>query len=162
MKITPLDVQQQEFKTRFRGYDCEEVDAFLRSVSEAMESVVKENAGLREQLDMTEVQLHGIQKKESALNDILVSTQTMAENLKQGAHREADLILKEAELKAEDILKKTQDEYAALQHEIHLLQRQRILGLEKLRAMLQTFQKMIELEELDQDTVDPRNRVEDV
>jgi cell division initiation protein len=106
MKITPLDVQQQEFKTRFRGYDCEEVDAFLRSVSEAMESLVKENAGLREQLDMTEVQLQGIRKKESALNDILVSTQAMAENLKQGAHREADLILKEAELKAEDVLRK--------------------------------------------------------
>jgi len=162
MKITPLDVQQQEFKTRFRGYDCEEVDAFLRSVSEAMEGLVKDNAGLREQLDMTEGQLHGIRKKESALNDILVSTQTMAETLKQGAHREADLILKEAELKAEDVLKKTQDEYAALQQEILMLQRQRMLALEKFRAMLQMFQKMMELEELDQDAVDPRNRVEDV
>jgi cell division initiation protein len=157
MKITPLDVQQQEFKSRFRGYDSEEVDAFLRTVSDAMEDLVKENAALKEQLDSTTEQLHGVRQKESALNDLLVSTQRMSENLKQAAQREAELILKEAELKAEDVLKKTQEEYGILQREILMLQRQRIMALEKFRAILQGFQKMIELEELDPDTVDPRN-----
>jgi cell division initiation protein len=158
MKITPLDVQQQEFKSRFRGYDPEEVDAFLRTVSEALEDLVKENAALKEQLEGTQGQLQGVRQKESVLNDVLVSTQKMTENLKQAAHREAELILKEAELKAEDVLKKTQEEYGVLQREILVLQRQRIMALEKFRAVLQSFQKMIELEELDSDTVDPRNR----
>ena len=158
MKMTPLDVQQQEFKTRFRGYDPEEVGAFLRTVSEAMEDLVKENAALKEQLEATQGQLQGLRQKESALNDVLVSTQRISENLKQAAQREAELILKEAELKAEDVLKKTQEEYGVLQREILALQRQRIMALEKFRAVLQGFQKMIELEEMDPDTVDPRNR----
>ena len=158
MNITPLDVQQQEFKSRFRGYDPEEVGAFLRTVSEAMEDLVKENAALKEQLEATQGHLQGLRQKESALNDVLVSTQRISENLKQAAQREAELILKEAELKAEDVLKKTQEEYGVLQREILALQRQRIMALEKFRAVLQGFQKMIELEEMDPDTVDPRNR----
>jgi len=158
MNITPLDVQQQEFKSRFRGFDPEEVGAFLRTVSEAMEDLVKENAALKEQLEATQGQLQGLRQKESALNDVLVSTQRISENLKQAAQREAELILKEAELKAEDVLKKTQEEYGVLQRDILALQRQRIMALEKFRAVLQSFQKMIELEELDPDTVDPRNR----
>jgi cell division initiation protein len=158
MKITPLDVQQQEFKSRFRGYDPEEVDAFLRTVSEALEDLVKENAVLQQQLETTQGQLHGVRQKESVLTDVLVSTQKMTENLKHAAQREAELILKEAELKAEDVLKKTQEEYGVLQREILMLQRQRIMALEKFRAVLQGFQKMIESEELDSDTVDPRNR----
>ena len=158
MNITPLDVQQQEFKSRFRGYDPEEVGAFLRTVSEAMEDLVKENAALKEQFEATQGQLQGLRQKESALNDVLVSTQRISENLKQAAQREAELILKEAELKAEDVLKKTQEEYGVLQRDILALQRQRIMALEKFRAVLQGFQKMIEFEELDPDTVDPRNR----
>ena len=158
MKMTPLDVQQQEFKSRFRGFDPEEVGAFLRTVSEAMEDLVKENAVMKEQLEATQGQLQGLRQKETALNDVLVSTQRISENLKQAAQREAELILKEAELKAEDVLKKTQEEYGVLQREILALQRQRIMALEKFRALLQGFQKMIEFEELDPDTVDPRNR----
>ena len=157
MKITPHDVQQQEFKSRLRGYDCEEVEAFLRTVSDAMEDLVKENAALKEDLEATRGQVQTLRLKESALNDLLVSTQRMTENLKQAAQREADLILKEAELKAEDVLKKTQEEYGILQREILMIQRQRVMALEKFRAMLQSFQKMIELEELDPDTVDPRS-----
>jgi cell division initiation protein len=157
MKMTPHDVQQQEFKSRLRGYDCEEVEAFLRTVSDAMEDLVKENAALKEDLEATRGQVQTLRLKESALNDLLVSTQRMTENLKQAAQREADLILKEAELKAEDVLKKTQEEYGILQREILMIQRQRVMALEKFRAMLQSFQKMIELEELDPDTVDPRS-----
>jgi cell division initiation protein len=157
MKITPHDVQQQEFKSRFRGYDCEEVEAFLRTVSDAMEDLVKENVALKEDLEAIHGQVETLRQKESALNDLLVSTQRMTENLKQAAQREADLILKEAELKAEDVLKKTQEEYGILQREILMIQRQRVMALEKFRAMLQSFQKMIELEELDPDTVDPRS-----
>ena len=156
MKMTPHDVQQQEFKSRLRGYDCEEVEAFLRTVSDAMEDLVKENAALKEDLEATRGQVQTLRLKESALNDLLVSTQRMTENLKQAAQREAELILKEAELKAEDVLKKTQEEYGILQREIMMIQRQRVMALEKFRAMLQSFQKMIELEELDPDTVDPR------
>ena len=51
MKITPLDIQQREFKGRFRGYDREEVQAFLRSVSQTVEEMFKENIALKEHAD---------------------------------------------------------------------------------------------------------------
>jgi cell division initiation protein len=153
MKITPVDIQQHTFKVGFRGYDRTEVEAFLRSVSQTVEELVKENALLKEHVETMEVQIEALRKKENALNDLLVTTQTMAENLKQTARREADLILKEAEFKAEDLLKKAREEYGELQKEIMSLQKQRVLALEKFRALVQTFSKMIELEELDQEPV---------
>jgi cell division initiation protein len=166
MKFTPLDIQHQQFKTGFRGYDRSEVEAFLKDVSDAMEELVKENAGLKEHLETLDRQLQSLRQKETTLTDLLVTTQTMAENVKQSAYREAELILKEAELKAEDIIKTAQDEHVLLQREIHALQRERTMALEKLRSLLQTFHKIIELEELDhqqlsQETIDPGTRYED-
>jgi cell division initiation protein len=166
MKFTPLDIQHQQFKTGFRGYDTAEVAAFLKEVSDAMEELVKENAALKEHAETVERQLQTFRQKETALTDILVTTQTLADNVKQSAYREAELILKEAELKAEDIIKTGQDEHVLLQREIHTLQRQRTVALEKLRSLLQTFHKIIELEELDNEQVtpeviDPGNRFED-
>lgn len=153
MKITPVDIQQHSFKVGFRGYDRTEVEAFLRSVSQTIEELVKENAQLKEQFETIEEQLDTFREKETALNELLVTTQTMAESLKQTARREADLILKEAEFKAEDLLKKAREEYGELQKENLTLQKHRVLALEKFRAMLQTFSKMLELEELEHEPV---------
>lgn len=155
MKITPLDIAQQEFKLSFRGYHREDVQGFLASVSQAFEALAKENVTLKERVETLEGQRAGLLQKEAALNNLLMTTQTMAESLKQQAHREADLILKEAELNAEDVVKRAQGQYGHIQRDIQVLQRQRLVILEKLRALLQTFHKMIELEELDQDTLDP-------
>ncbi len=168
MKITPLDIQQRAFKVGFRGYNRDEVEAFLRTVAKTVEDLLKENAELREQAEAMAGQVNDLRKKETAFNDLLVTTQTMAESLKQTARRDAELVLKEAELKAEDLLKRAQAECAGLQQEVLALQKQRILALEKLRAMLQTFHKMIELEEPDQGSLSddhvgrggPRDRYE--
>ena len=152
-KITPLDIQQRQFRVGFRGYDCDEVEAFLRSVAQSVEELVTENIALRERVETMEGQVGDLRKKETTLNDLLVNTQEMAETLKQTARREADLIQKEAELKAEDLLREAQTEYGGIQREILALQKQRIVALERLRALLQTFHKMVELEELDQDSL---------
>jgi len=96
MKITPLDIQQREFKGRFRGYDREEVQAFLRSVSQTVEEMLKENIALKEHADKLYQEVGELRKKEAALSDLLVTTQTMAESLKETARKEADLILLDA------------------------------------------------------------------
>lgn len=170
MKITPLDIQQREFKVALRGYDRNEVEAFLRSVSKTVEDLVKENVGLKERVEALGAQVSDLSKKEAALNELLVTTQTMTETLKQTARREADLVLKEAELKSEELLKRAQVEYEGLQREILALQKQRIVALEKLRSFLQSFNRMVELEELDRDALStdpagkalPRDRYEGV
>ena len=116
MKLTPLDIQQQEFKVSIRGYDRIEVQAFLGTVADAVENLLKENAALKERSEMMEGQIINLRQKEAALNDLLMSTHAMAENMKQSAQREADLTMKEAESKAEDVLKQAQLEYGAGDH----------------------------------------------
>ncbi len=149
MKITPLDIQQREFKGRFRGYDREEVQAFLRSVSQTVEEMLKENIALKEHADKLYRDVGELRKKETSLNELLVTTQTMTETLKETARKEADLILREAEMKAEDILKSAHVDFRTLQRDLLDLRKERVLALEKLRSMLQSFSKVIEMEEMD-------------
>ena len=162
MKITPLDIQQREFTGRFRGYDREEVQAFLRSVSQAVEQLVKENTQLKERTEQLETQGHDLRRKEATLNDLLVTTQAMTDGLKETARKEADLTLKEAQLKAEDFLKRAHADYEGLQRDILALRKERMLALEKLRALLQTFMKMIEMEEIDLHSLSGDTSVSDV
>jgi len=149
MKITPLDIQQQTFQVRFRGYDQEEVHEFLRAVSETVEALVRENADVKERADKLEREAVELRQKEASFNDLLVTTQKMAENLKETARREADLILKEAELKSEELLKLAQADLRAIQRDLLDLRKDRVLAIEKMRSFLQMLSKMIAIEEID-------------
>ena len=162
MKITPLDIQQREFKGRFRGYDREEVQAFLRSVSQTVEEMLKENIALKEHADKLYQEVGELRKKDASLNDLLVTTQTMAESLKEAARKEADLILREAEMKAEDILKSAHVDFRTLQRDLLDLRKERVLALEKLRSMLQSFSKMVEMEEMDVNSLMGENSLKNI
>ena len=52
MKITPLDIQQQQFKTKFRGFDVREVDTFLEQMADAFEAMLRENEGLSQKIHL--------------------------------------------------------------------------------------------------------------
>jgi cell division initiation protein len=162
MKITPLDIQQREFKGRFRGYDREEVQAFLRSVSQSVEEMFKENVVLKERADKLYQEVAELRKKETSLNELLVTTQTMAEHLKETARKEADLILREAEMKAEDLLKSAHVDFRTLQRDILDLRKERMLALEKLRSMLQSFSKVIQMEEMDVNSLMGESSIKDL
>ncbi|HZC68022.1 MAG TPA: DivIVA domain-containing protein [Nitrospirales bacterium] len=162
MKITPLDIQQRDFEVRVRGYDRQEVQAFLRSVSQAVEQLVKENTQFKERAEQLETQVNDLRKKEATLNDLLVTAQSMADGLKETARKEADLMLKEAQLKAENLLKRAHADYEGLQRDILALRKERMLALEKLRSMLQTFSKMVEMEEIDLNSLSGDTSVDDV
>lgn len=149
MKITPLDIQQREFTGRFRGYDREEVQDFLRSVAQMVEDMLKEIIAFREEAEKLSRDVGELRKKEASLSEVLVTTQTVTESLKETARKEADLILREAEMKAEDLLKRAHVDFRTIQRDILDLRKERILELEKLRSMLQSFSKVIEMEELD-------------
>ena len=162
MKITPLDIQQWDFKVRVRGYDRQEVQAFLRSVSQAVEQLVKENTQLKERAEHLESQVNDLRKKEATLNDLLMTTQSMVDGIKETARKEADLTLKEAQIKAEELLKRAHADCEGLQRDILGLRKERIMALEKLRALLHTFIKMVEMEEIDLHSLSGDTSVNDV
>jgi len=152
MRITPLDIQHMVFKLSLRGYNRQDVDRFLEEIAQTVDGLNREVAALREKLGSTEGQLTDSKKAETALTRTLVSTQTMAEELKAAAKRDAELIVKEAEVMAADLLRHTREEMAKLQHELADLRKQRAMAIERLRGTLRTFDRALSLEEQDSDS----------
>jgi cell division initiation protein len=147
MRITPLDIQQMVFKVSFRGYDKEEVNRFLEELAETVEMLNRDNAVQREKIVFLEQQLAELKRTEATLSNTLVSAQSLAEDVKRSAQRESDLILKEAELKAGEMIRKARIEMSDTQRDLTALQKQRLLMVERLRATLRTFERMLEVEE---------------
>ncbi len=147
MKITPLDIQHKVFDAQFRGYHKPQVDQFLEEIAESLEQLTKENLVLKEKLQSKEEELGQLKRAESTLTSTLLSTQSFVDQLKRGAQRDSDLIIKEAELKAEEILSQSRNELVEMRRTITDLRRQRALVLDRLRSTLNSFHRLVEVEE---------------
>lgn len=144
MRITPVDIRQQQFSTRmFRGYDVQEVDAFLEDVAGDYEQLVRENALLKEQLAALEERMRGVEERERTLQETLVTTQRVTEEMKESAKREAQLLVREAELESEKLVEAARGEEAKIKNEVLALQRTRRQLFEGLRATLEMYQRLI-------------------
>lgn len=153
MKITPMEIKQSSFKVRMRGYDKEEVDTFLGFLSEEFEVIIKENSSLKERLSSLDDQLSELKKKEHALSSTLLKAHDLVEEIKQASQKEAQLIIKEAELRGEEIIVAARKEMAFLRSEIEGIKRERIVFLEKAKAIVNTFSKIINIEEIDHEEI---------
>ncbi len=147
MKITPMDIQQAQFKRRLLGYDREEVDAFLDRVTEQYETLIKEHATVKERLATFEQQSLDLRAKEQQLTNTLLSSQQLVEDMKTNAQRQAELLLREAEMRAHEVNQAAREEAQALQRDLIDLQRHKAMCLEKFRSLLQAFEKSLDLEE---------------
>src|SRR2546421_6172049 len=123
MRISALDIRQQQFTTRLRGFDRQEVEAFLEDVAEDYESVVKENALLKEQLAALEERSRNITEHERTLQETLVTTHRLTEEMKQAAKREADMVVRDAELRGEKVAEELRAEEARIRTELSSLKR---------------------------------------
>jgi cell division initiation protein len=146
MKITPLDIQQMVFRVKFRGYDREEVNRFLEEVAQTVEALNRDGASLRDRIAFLEQQVAELKRTETTLSNTLVSAQSLADDVKRGAQRDADLIIKEAELKAGELFRQARVELADTQRDLSLLKKQRLLMVERMRATLHTFERMLDVE----------------
>ncbi|ALA57069.1 DivIVA domain-containing protein [Nitrospira moscoviensis] len=146
MKITPLDIQQMVFRVKLRGYDREEVNRFLEEVAQTVESLNRDNGALRERIAFLEQQVSELKRTESTLSNTLVSAQSLADDVKRSAQRDAELIIKEAELKASELIRQARVELGDTQRDLSHLQKQRLLMVERMRATLHTFERMLDVE----------------
>jgi len=57
MKVTPLDLRQQKFRTVVRGFDRAEVEAFLSETAEDYEQALRDADRLRDELTRAQASL---------------------------------------------------------------------------------------------------------
>ena len=143
MRITPTDIREQQFSKRLRGCDAEEVAAFLEDVAEDYEAVVKENALLREELSSMEDRARNLTEHERTLQETLVTAHRLTEDMKASSKREAQLVLREAELAAEKVMEEARAEEARIRADILALKRARRQLLDELRATLARYDRML-------------------
>jgi cell division initiation protein len=148
MRITPLDIQQKQFPIKFRGFDVEEVYAFLEVIREEMEDLLRENASLKEQIHRAEQQLQEYRDMENTLRETLMTAQQMVEDYKSNARKEADLIIREAELKADAMIKEAQEKVIKIHEDIVDLKGIRRHFKEELKRLIESHLKMLEFDEI--------------
>jgi cell division initiation protein len=146
MRITPLDIQQKQFPLKFRGFSEEEVDSFLELVREEMEELLRENASMREEIKRIEKQLKELKNMESTLKDTLLTAQHMVEEFKNNAQREADLITKEAELRAEEIVRESHDKVIKIHEDIADLKGIRRHFKEEVSRLIESHLRMLDFD----------------
>lgn len=138
MRMTPLDVQSHSFARRWRGYDADEVDAFLRIVSEDYEGLVRENATQADRLYRLERRVEELSAQEQLLKQTLISAQAMCDELRRSAERDAELRLAEVEVRAEKILDASHRRAAQLAQDIREMRVLRTRLGESIRSAAET------------------------
>ena len=145
MKVTPLDIQQQQFKTRFRGFDIREVDTFLEQMAETVESLQRENQNLGDEVRRLEMEIQGYRKREETFKRALLNSQKVLDQMKDNARRSAELIIAEAEVKAEKILNKAHNRLAQLHEDITELKRQRTQIEVQISSIIEAHSRLLEI-----------------
>jgi len=146
MRITPLDIQQKQFPMKFRGFDVEEVYAFLEVIREEMEDLLRENATLKENVYRLENQIKEFKDMETTLRETLMTAQQMVEDYKTNARKEAELLVKEAEIRADTMLKESQEKVIKIHEDIVDLKGIRRHFKEELKRLIESHLKMIEFD----------------
>src|SRR2546423_993390 len=118
MNVSPLDLRQQSFHSRFRGFDRIEVTSFLSAVADDYEQALRETDRLRQDLARMEAVLAEHREHEQNLRSTLMTAQKLSEDIKDTAEKEAERIIREAEGRAQLVLDKTQARLEDVQREI--------------------------------------------
>jgi cell division initiation protein len=145
MKLTPLDIQQQQFKTKFRGFDIREVDSFLEQMAEAFETLQKGNQDLSEEIRRLSLEIQGYKKREETFKRALLNSQKVLDQMKDNARKSAELVIAEAEVKAEKILNKAHNRLAQLHEDIAELKRQRIQIEVRISSIIEEHSRLLEI-----------------
>lgn len=149
MRLTPLDIKKQEFKRLMRGYDPEEVHTFLEMVAEEFEILQREKNRLEDEALKLRTQLHDYQEVERTLKQTLMNAQESVQLSRDNSKREADLLLREAELQAEKILEDARHKLAQLKNDLLIVRAQKDSFARRLRHLLESQLELIGVLELD-------------
>ena len=146
MNLTPLEIQKQTFSRSLKGFNPDDVRSYLHLVAEEIERLVRdvdrlsrENAMLREDLD-------DHSQREQILKDTLMSAQRVSEEVRANARKEAEMIVKDAELLSERLVNQAMTRVADLEKAIQDLKIERTSARNKLQGTINTVQQLLMLD----------------
>ncbi len=125
MKIAPIDIRQQRFAVKFRGFDPQEVDSFLEMVADELEEISRENGRMKEDLKRLQREIEDLRVTESEVKKTLLAAQTLKEDISANARKEAELIVRDAQAKANDIIGSTKSAASEVRDELSFLLRRK-------------------------------------
>lgn len=118
MKITPLEIKQQQFEKSLRGFDVAEVQQFLALVSNEYENLLTKNKELEEQIEKLSDRVKHYERVEEALHETLQTTKESVAQKMDNARLEAKNMVDKAHLEAETIVKEAHHEKARIRQSI--------------------------------------------
>jgi cell division initiation protein len=145
MNLTPLDIQQQQLRIRFRGFDIHEVDRFLEQLSEAFTALQSENKELREEMRRLKLEIQGYKEREETFKRAMLNSQKVLEQMKENARKSAEVIIADAEVKAEKVLNRAHNRLSQLHEDIAELKRQRMQIEVQIRSVIDSHSKLLEI-----------------
>lgn len=143
MRLTPIEIRQHRFKTRFWGSDSHEVESFLQTVVEDFEEVVRENSRLRREAERLSRALEEHRSRERTIQETLTTAQGVVDQLKRTAVKEAEVLISEAEVRSEKIVSQADATRSELTHEIAELRHLRSRLALELRKTIESYASLI-------------------
>lgn len=145
MKISPIEIRQQEFTKKMRGFDPDEVQNFLESLAEEFEKLNAENESLKSELDSSIEQVNEYKKIEQNLQATLLSAQESSAKSMEATKKQTSLMIREAELKASQIIEKARESTNDIRNAVVNLREEKDLILAKLKAIVSSQANLLEL-----------------
>lgn len=145
MKVSPISIKKQEFNKSFRGFDKEEVQTFLDKLADEFENVLKENDSLKKELDQATAKLIEFRKIEKNLQDTLLKAHESTSKSIESTKKQSSLMIKEAEIKASQILEKARENANEIRNSVINLREERDLLIANLKSIIYSQGYLLEM-----------------
>jgi cell division initiation protein len=147
MKIFPMDVQRQSFRRVLRGYDREEVRTYLNIVAEEMEDLQRAHASLEQEVQTLRDLVEEHRQREAILKNTLLTAQRVSEDIRDNARKNAEAVIREAEIQADRLLELAQARANDLERGILDLRAHRSGLRTDIRALVTRLTQILDLQE---------------
>ncbi len=145
MRFTPFSIKAQEFNKSVRGYEKDEVRAYLDTLSNEFEKLQDENNKLKSRIENSSEEITEFKKLEKTLQATLVSAQESSSKAVESARKQNQLIIKEAEIKSNQIVERANREAQLIRDSVLKLKEEKNLLIAKLKAMVETQSSILDI-----------------
>ena len=148
MKITPLEIRQKTFEKKLRGYDKEEVDAFLMSLSQEWETLNTRNKEQKHKIETLEKDVEKLREVESSLFKTLKTAEDTGSHMVEQAKKDVQLMLKEADMNSEALIREARSKARSMIEDAEMIVKESLSGVkDQIKELEIEYQKIENLKD---------------